>query len=763
MVYKRIDVNPIFWIFCFLNLAQNVSSDTGINMIKRDIGDDLCAERYICDDNPNLSTEKECACDDMCHVYKDCCTNKVDDPVVSDPYILTLDIAKYGQCQQVDGYLNSVYVIDKCPVEFKANDIRKACEKVAADDDILLQVPVSESRFGIVFSNMYCAMCHGWSRDQVTFWGASLKCEMTREVRGSQLTTKEIMEKTTCKPEFAPSEGMTEPRSCQMVKKVCNPKWQDTETEMWCVNGDVAYAWPYRISLPYKNKHCALCNNVENYACRQMYTIKKIPEVKVVNSISILLDFNKGQTSVGTQVKTETTKCDEGHVYDIIKETCRPLLCGPGFALQGDLCVWSYDFEVNGTGIVSCAKVEVEEGAYLMFPDASIYVNASDIIFPLGEYIMVNSSVLVCAYNFSQTYTYSESVFNYDIAQGILSFVGQVISILSLSLLLFVYGTNTPLRTVPGKCLMCLAFTLCLAQFLFIIGGFAHNLGGFCYALAIFTHFFFLSSFFWMNTMAFDVWRTFHTQFTRLSGSDRLKKFTAYCLYAFFVPAFIVLLSIIFDNVALNNVPKPHYGDGFCWINNKKALLYLFALPLFILLGINIVFFVMAVYNIYKVAQGTKILRKKKSGAKKKRVILYIKLSSIMGLTWTFGFLASFTGSTVLWYFFIIFNTLQGLFICVAFICNRKVIRMMGRYSGRVSSAMSNFTQSTRLSTRFSKRSMSDDNVRKSAAGHIKEDGTRAHLTDRGTSDINSDTTQSTDYVPLYTNPTSTLYRDSDI
>ncbi|KAJ8319280.1 hypothetical protein KUTeg_004371 [Tegillarca granosa] len=44
-----------------------------------------------------------------------------------------------------------------------------------------------------------------------------------------------------------------------------------------------------------------------------------------------------------------------------------------------------------------------------------------------------------------------------------------------------------------------------------------------------------------------------------------------------------------------------------------------------------------------------------------------------MGLTWICGFVATFSNVMVLWYIFIIFNSLQGVFIFIAFVCNKKV------------------------------------------------------------------------------------------
>lgn len=51
---------------------------------------------------------------------------------------------------------------------------------------------------------------------------------------------------------------------------------------------------------------------------------------------------------------------------------------------------------------------------------------------------------------------------------------------------------------------------------------------------------------------------------------------------------------------------------------------------------------------------------------------LYCRLSTIMGLTWLTGLMASLVDqSDLLWYLFVVLNTLQGLFIFIAFGCKR--------------------------------------------------------------------------------------------
>ena len=44
-----------------------------------------------------------------------------------------------------------------------------------------------------------------------------------------------------------------------------------------------------------------------------------------------------------------------------------------------------------------------------------------------------------------------------------------------------------------------------------------------------------------------------------------------------------------------------------------------------------------------------------------------------MGFTWIFGYIAAFTDVEALWYIYIILNSLQGVFIFIAFIFNRRI------------------------------------------------------------------------------------------
>ena len=51
-------------------------------------------------------------------------------------------------------------------------------------------------------------------------------------------------------------------------------------------------------------------------------------------------------------------------------------------------------------------------------------------------------------------------------------------------------------------------------------------------------------------------------------------------------------------------------------------------------------------------------------------------MSTLLGFTWIFGFMAAFADVAALWYVFIIFNSLQGVYIFIAFMCNKRVFKL---------------------------------------------------------------------------------------
>jgi hypothetical protein len=260
--------------------------------------------------------------------------------------------------------------------------------------------------------------------------------------------------------------------------------------------------------------------------------------------------------------------------------------------------------------------------------------------------------------------------------ESLMSFVGGISSLACLLICLSVYICCPKLHNVPGKNLMCLMGSLFVAQLLHLIAPFIFEMKNqsLCNSLSIITHFAFLAAFFWMNVMSFDIFFTFSTGFTcsgeRGSSSKRVRY---YWLYAW-LGAVAIVGSAVLVEYATDSSFKPGYGNGVCWISNSTGLLVFFMIPIAILLFSNFVFFIVSAISIHTSSKKTSRILKRKNTCK---LFIYIKLSVVMGLTWCFGFSAAVSNSPAMWYVFIFFNTLQGFFIAIFFVCTKKVLKIV--------------------------------------------------------------------------------------
>ena len=118
------------------------------------------------------------------------------------------------------------------------------------------------------------------------------------------------------------------------------------------------------------------------------------------------------------------------------------------------------------------------------------------------------------------------------------------------------------------------------------------------------------------------------------------------------------------------------YGkDGRCWITNQKAFIGAFVAPI----SVSVVCFIAAITAICR----TKIRGNVSIAQHVSNLRVYVALSSLMGVTWLFGFVALTADSIVPWYFFIVLNSTQGLFVAVMMLCKWKTVQLCRSLCGR--------------------------------------------------------------------------------
>ena len=130
-------------------------------------------------------------------------------------------------------------------------------------------------------------------------------------------------------------------------------------------------------------------------------------------------------------------------------------------------------------------------------------------------YVMLDNRLVLCV-NFSRNSTRTGSEKEIDkrkftktpVFFQLLTSIGYIVSVVSLGLLLITYILFAELRNLPGKIMINLTLSLLLYQSV-LFSAVKNDDQDLCLAVVVLLHFFVLSSFTWMNVMAYDVHRIF--------------------------------------------------------------------------------------------------------------------------------------------------------------------------------------------------------------------------------------------------------------
>ncbi|KAK3097944.1 hypothetical protein FSP39_014723 [Pinctada imbricata] len=250
----------------------------------------------------------------------------------------------------------------------------------------------------------------------------------------------------------------------------------------------------------------------------------------------------------------------------------------------------------------------------------------------------------------------------------ILSLASSTMSMISLMLGLICYLILPRLRTIPGKLIIMLMtsllFTLIFQQFSYL----SVQSGYGCISTAIFLHFSWLSLFICTQMANFHSWRTFTSKEVVSHTSDRiLLKFLACILGA---PTCLICINII-DGLIRHSDPFGGYGGSKCFIKDTYMLIALFICPVALICLLNIAFFSLT-------ARAIKLTPKAESNQKKRDdLAIFVRLTTVTGVSWLLQIIDSFLPFTYFTFISTAINSLQGCFIFLAFIVNKRVIDLL--------------------------------------------------------------------------------------
>ncbi|CAF0834291.1 unnamed protein product [Brachionus calyciflorus] len=551
--------------------------------------------------------KRNCFCTE-CDIFSDCCQDAQKN--------ISINTTRYTCSSEVSSS-SFIYTINQCQSWYTNNETRKKCES-PDDSNLITRVPVFSN--GIFYKNIYCIRCNIpdiKSKDLKAFNIESRFDYVHKEIDENLINRIISGNETDMDVIITPPEDIPKPRECINSISSCPSNYTNQTIINLCKDSYTAYRYSLD-GLRFRNIYCAICNNIDDELCYYM-EYKKL----YLSSLQLLFDLSD---------------------------------------LKNEILL-KYDIKLN---------------------------NESNI--PYNKTLLIKTEI--------DNYSCNKQIVQ-DKAKKYLTIIGHCISILSLIVLLIFYLRNKVLsRNLPGKILINLSISLLLSQFFFVISAYFTNsyMDGFqidkcetslvenkfenfnnlikniktvlpCYLTSVLTHYFYLAFFLWSNIMAYDLFKMFNKS-SRITESKYM--FLKYSLYSWLLPlGFILIMNI-------KNYNRFSYGFEKCFISSTIDLLIFFEGPIFLLLLTNLIFMGISIRAIRRVDKMSKKYLKNELSTEqdtsdRKRLILFVKLFVLSGLTWVTGFIGSIWNDkySIIWYIFIILNSLQGLFIFCSYAFNQ--------------------------------------------------------------------------------------------
>lgn len=676
---------------------------------------------------------RNCFCDNLCAQYGDCCLDA--QAYNKEEQVASLDNYKCVNLKQ----FGDLYMKGKCSEGWADPEVAQLCVSHSPDSHIprqdpLASMPVTSLATGDTYTNYYCAVCNNDSTE-VEMWRSRLECPtlVSYEARFKNLTADFVISNLvfrnnnwglhvedngvpvyhTCYMDPVMPETVGHlVRQCKQSINNCSANWTDTEVADLCRSYTAVV---YNFDLAYRNVHCAMCNEVLDTAITCFYgvfTRSFLNNVFNPNSFALLFDFTDHS---GSNVVGSSSTCGPGEVYDVFFSKCRNVVCAkdnhvykfgrcvnnsttttiPPSSTSTSTTTSSWE-DLNSTSTeepsitvtskssndsestdkpqgLACEKFLLPSEEYEMSPNGTVVVEKYRRTYQAHEYELRDGGILVCIIQ--------QETGKFSLLMGYVSLACLGLSCLCLVLHLLAFLVVPELRNLSGKNLASLCLALLAAYTIFILSVFAEPGKSECFILAAAMYYFFLASFCWMNIMALDIWRTLRmaTSELRVSAGSQWVKFISYSVYSWLLPAAGLVAIVVLDLTRPAGMAPQYYptlGQRWCWFGQRKALLVFFASPLTAIMVVNIVLFIMSARIIAETTQST--AKMTSCSPHQDQFKLYMRLALLMGLTWITGIVAAYLQLEPIWYVFVLLNTLQGLFIFLAFTCTRKVWHVAG-------------------------------------------------------------------------------------
>ncbi|XP_065220913.1 uncharacterized protein LOC135845947 [Planococcus citri] len=626
----------------FLNtpiVLNNISSySTTVPPDATPLYDGKCYDS-TCPDPISSSTsprdQRPCKCDQNCPEFRDCCADS--------KYYHRDEQQKpmIYECHQVD---DSGYFLKRtCEASWDDAEISGKCSASATHaldiEEIELRSPVTSSVTNITYGNIYCAYCN-YEFEDIILWNVSVENCGTISTIPLNSTDANFPNTTATMPDL-PLDNT----DINVTKKSAEYPNLTFDGKNWYYEDK---------STRYSN--CTLVlqppkKNVHFQHCSTSYVIRDCPANWTDQNVA--------------------DECRRAHslVFNWHGTAYRNKYCAYCNGLTDfDLTCVSHKIFATPLGIARTSfNFNKPKQQFTVLFDFKLKIDSKICNQTKKSYHKLQSKL--CPGD-SEPHHHKQSKHDswYHSALSAYTLIAVLISLIFLLLHLTIFFFVQELQTIGGKNLASFCIALILAYASFLLGNFAeHDL---CYVTAVSMYYSFLSAFFWMLIISYDMWHTFWNATKKFRSPKNVEKtFIMYSILVWTMPLTLVGTTLYFDLVDSKSLLAPHFAYSGCWFDNGISLMVFFVGPVCLILIINGVLFLHTSYMLHS--------NRCESVNQKSRVNfkLFTRIGLLTGFTWITGFIAGYTQILIIWFLFVVLNTAQGIFIFTAFSCKKRVIR----------------------------------------------------------------------------------------
>lgn len=250
-------------------------------------------------------------------------------------------------------------------------------------------------------------------------------------------------------------------------------------------------------------------------------------------------------------------------------------------------------------------------------------------------------------------------------ALDIITRIGCFLSIAGLSFTILTFLLFKSLRTNRSRqILIHLCIALLILYVVFICGIVATRIQYACMVVAALLHYLVLVTVMWMGVEA----RHMYVMLVKVFKSERSRFVIKAALVAWGIPVIPVAIAVGLSTESYRN-------KTYCFLMPSHVMYYGLLLPIGVILLHNIITFSLAIRNLLCSDMSGNSVNKTKREQVISRLQNAVCMSVLLGLTWSFGFLAVGDATFAFRLLFCIFNSFQGFIIFALFCVRSKEVR----------------------------------------------------------------------------------------